>query len=282
MGQHRHPRIGLYPRHQSLAAARNDQVDQPGRRQHRADRGTILHRHQLHRVLRRAALDQPAHQCGVQRPVRMDRLASPTQHTGIARAQAQHGSVDGHIGAAFVDDPDQPDRHPDLIEHQPIGALDPRNDRANRIGQRGNLLDRDSNRLQPRGIERKPIKHRGAEPIGPPGHKVARIGGQNGPRIGPQCGSGSAQRTRLSGIAQPRQFGLCSTARHSEASNQRLGRFGMVGKWLDGVHAFRLAAWRRAVSRVAPARTLHRAPTPLGRESLTIASRRFALATTRC
>ena len=41
MRQHRHPRLALHALHQRFAAARDDQVEQPGARQHRRDIGAV-------------------------------------------------------------------------------------------------------------------------------------------------------------------------------------------------------------------------------------------------
>jgi hypothetical protein len=57
--EHRHPRIGLNPRDQALAAARHDHVDQARRTEHRTNRRAVLRWHQLYRLAGTPALSSP-------------------------------------------------------------------------------------------------------------------------------------------------------------------------------------------------------------------------------
>src|SRR3546814_3377258 len=70
-----------------LAAARNDDVDQSLREQQRADRGAVLRRHELHRVDGQARLGETRRERGVDRAVRLRRLAAAAQDHRIARHQ---------------------------------------------------------------------------------------------------------------------------------------------------------------------------------------------------
>ena len=69
VGEHRHPRIGLNPGDQALAAARHDRVDQARCGEHRAHCRAILGWHQLHGILghsrRSQTLDQRRMDCPV-------------------------------------------------------------------------------------------------------------------------------------------------------------------------------------------------------------------------
>ena len=69
VGEHRHPRIGLDPRHQAFPSARHDHVDQPGGGQHRTHYGPVLAGNQLHRCCRHTCRDQAVNHCRVDCPV---------------------------------------------------------------------------------------------------------------------------------------------------------------------------------------------------------------------
>ena len=60
MGKDRHPRLGLHEAHEALAAARHDDIDRVGHRQHHLHRRTIRHRHALDRVLGQPGGAQPS------------------------------------------------------------------------------------------------------------------------------------------------------------------------------------------------------------------------------
>ncbi len=156
-----------------------------GRTQHGADRFAVLRRHQLDRLGRDAGRDEPFDQRGMDRAVRMDRLAAAAQQHGIAAAKAQRGGVGGDVGAAFVDDPDQPDRDAHAASSSsPLGTMLPVDDLADRIGQRRDRLDRARPRL--RGalvVEPQAIEQRGGQAVG-----FARGDGPGGWRRG-SCGA---------------------------------------------------------------------------------------------
>ena len=241
MGEHWHPRIGLHPRHQALAAARNDHVDQPGRSQHRAHRSPVLRRYKLHGCFGHACRGQAAGQSRQNRAVGMHSLAAAAQQHGIARAQAQRGSVRRHIGSAFIDDSDQPDRHPHPRHAQPVGPLARIDDLTDRIGEVRDLLHRIGNPGQPRGIEPQPVEHCLAEAICLAGGKIERIGGKDF-RLGrTHGGSGGAQGDGLGCVRHGGQHALRGAARLGEAVNHVFGSFDGEG----------LACHAGPVSRVA-------------------------------
>ena len=118
MGQHRHPRLALHALHQRLAAARDDQVDQPRRRQHGRDIGPVRCRA---RSARRRPASPAATQPRVQR--RMDRpgavealrpAAQDARHCPTFRQSPRHRAPT--FGPALVDHADHPDRRRDAAE----------------------------------------------------------------------------------------------------------------------------------------------------------------------
>jgi hypothetical protein len=120
VGEHRHARIGnratrLLPPRGTIMSI------QPGGGEHRAHGGAILRR-QSCTPSAGTRLRPAGHERLMDRAVGMDRLAPAAQQRGIARSHAERGRRRRHVGAAFIDDADQPDRHAHAFEHQPVGA----------------------------------------------------------------------------------------------------------------------------------------------------------------
>ena len=90
----------------------------------------------------------------------MDRLAPPAQQHGVAGAKAQGRRIDRDVRAAFVDDPDQADRHPDAGQAQAVGTLVLTDDGTHRIGKAGNRANGLHDSIEPRRIEPQPVDHR--------------------------------------------------------------------------------------------------------------------------
>src|SRR3546814_12084891 len=81
MREHGHARLLLHARDEALAAARDDDVDQPLRAEHRADRGAVLRRPELHRVGGETRRDEPRRERTVKSAGRIHRFAaSPPPH----------------------------------------------------------------------------------------------------------------------------------------------------------------------------------------------------------
>ena len=174
--EHRHARIVLHPRDQALAAARHDHVDQARGAQHRADRLAVLRRHQLDRLGRHARRRQPFDQRGMDRAVRMDRLAAAAQQHRVAAPQAQRRGIGGDVGAAFVDDPDQADRDAHARQLEPARSGAAVDHLADRIGQRGDRFDRRGDALEPAVVEPEPVEHRPRQAVRLARGEVAGVG----------------------------------------------------------------------------------------------------------
>ena len=155
-----HTRIGLNPRHERLAAARNDDVDLAMRRQHRANGGAVRCRDQLDRIARQPCRFEPRNQSGMNRLVRIHRFGTPAQNRGIARHDAQHPGICRHVRAAFVNDPDDAKRHTDAREFQAIGPRRLVDDCTDRVRQCSDGIDRARNPFDPCGIDGQPVDHR--------------------------------------------------------------------------------------------------------------------------
>ena len=157
MRQHRHPRLLLHARHQPLAAARDDHVDQAMRSQHLADQRAVTRRHHLDGGGRQPGFAQPMRHAIEQHRVRLRCFRTPAQQAGIAGHQAQGSGIGRHARPAFIDDADDAQRHPHALELQAIGLAPARDHRAHRICKAGNRRDTAGNRRDTAGIQRQPI-----------------------------------------------------------------------------------------------------------------------------
>jgi len=135
MREHRHARFGLNPGNKRLAAARDDDVDLPLRRQHRADECAIGGRHQLDRVGGHPFGHQAFNHRGMKRAIGTDGFGPAAQDRGIARFQAQGACIRRHIGATFEDDANDAQRHAHSGKAQPVGANALIDDHADRVAQ---------------------------------------------------------------------------------------------------------------------------------------------------
>ena len=232
VGEHRHAGVVLHPLDQALAAARHDHVDQPGRAQHRADRLAVLRRHQLDRFGGHPARSQPFGQRGMDRPVRMDRLAAAAQQHRIARPHAQRGGVGGNVGAAFVDDPDQPDRdaHPRQVE--PAGHRRMRRS-PRRPGRAARQPPRPPRRC-PRAVLRRAAAGRacaGVSPRASPAAMSRALAARIAAASRRRTRAAEAQRGGLRGVVHPRQHALRRAPGAGEVGDKqsRNRRKGLVG-----------------------------------------------------
>ena len=134
---HRHRRDRLERRLQPLAAARDDQVDEPvlrgqlraaprGRR-----RPPVRSRPSGSPASAAAAVAIAA---STRVGVRGDRRAA--QHDRVARLQAQRGAVDRHVRARLVDDRDDAERHAHLAHVEAVGQPEALDHLADRVRQR--------------------------------------------------------------------------------------------------------------------------------------------------
>ena len=102
----------LHARHEALAAARHDHVDEfRHRRQQVPDCRAIGGRHELDAGGRQARGAQPVDQAGMNRAARMRALGAAAQDGCVAGLQAQRARIAGHVGPALVNDADDAERH---------------------------------------------------------------------------------------------------------------------------------------------------------------------------
>ena len=85
-------------------------------------------------------------------------LAAAAQDRRVAGLQAQRARVRGHVGPALVDDADDAERHAHALDAQAVRARPLRDDGADRIRQRGDVLDAARHGLDARLVEREPVE----------------------------------------------------------------------------------------------------------------------------
>ena len=110
--EHRHARFVLHAVDEALAAARHDDVDRAVEAlQHEADGVAIGRRHELDRGFGQARRLQARGEAGMDGGARVMALRAAAQDRRVAGLEAERAGVRRHVGAAFVDDADDADRH---------------------------------------------------------------------------------------------------------------------------------------------------------------------------
>ena len=95
----RHPCIAADPLDQTLAAARDDDVDELGHGDHGTDRRAIGRGDHLHAVGRQTGLDQTLPDAGRDRLIRREGLGAAAQQGCVARFETEPGGIRGHVGS---------------------------------------------------------------------------------------------------------------------------------------------------------------------------------------
>ena len=135
----RHPGLGADALYQALAAAGHDDIHVFRHGDQFAHRRAVGRCHYLHRRLGQAGLPQSLGQALGDGPVRSQGLGTTPQDGGVARFQAQARRLHRHVGARFVDDTDNPQRHPHATHLDAAGHGVHIADRTHRVRERGHL-----------------------------------------------------------------------------------------------------------------------------------------------
>ena len=142
-------------RDQAGAAARDDDIDQAARGDeflHRLARARI---EQLNRARRHAGYGSKNFR---QRLIAVRGLFAAAKHDRVAGFEAEHGGVNGDVGARFVHNANHAQRHADFANEQAIGARPLGKDFVHWIRKRGDCAHRicrfaDAPRIQQQAIE---------------------------------------------------------------------------------------------------------------------------------
>ncbi len=157
---HRDLRFAREALDEFLAAARHDDVDELRHGHELAHRGAVGGLYQLRRRFGQArAFQAGAHAVG-DCQVGAQRLGAAAQDAGVARFQAQARGVGRHVRARFVDDADDAERHAHAAHFDAGRAARELADPADRVLERGNVLQPLGHLLDAFRIEREPVDER--------------------------------------------------------------------------------------------------------------------------
>ena len=117
------------------AASRDEAVDRLAQ-PHELD-GRLVTRvvDQYERVVGQTRLHDPFAHHACDRGVGANRRRRPTEERGVARLQTQAERIARHVGTVLVDDRHDPERHTNLLDHQPVGPGPAFDDLPHRVGQ---------------------------------------------------------------------------------------------------------------------------------------------------
>ena len=171
-----HPGEAHHGFDEAFAAARDDEVEILVHLRHVLHAFAVGKRHQLDAVGRQTGRFAPGLEGGCDGGVAMKSLAATPQDGGIAALEAEHRGVAGDIGAAFVDDADDPDGHADLAHFQTVGAFPGREFLPHGVRQAHHLPHALRHGGDPGGIQHQTVQHGGAEALGLSGFEVPGVG----------------------------------------------------------------------------------------------------------
>jgi hypothetical protein len=246
MREHGHPRLALDARHEPFAAARHDHVDRPLEpAEHRSDCGAVGGRHELDRMFGQAGDVEARRQASVDRGGAPMRVRAAAQDDGVPGLQAERAGIGGDVRAALEDDADHAKRRADALDLQPVGAVPLGDDRANRVGQIGDLFERARHRFDPRGVQRATIDHGRTRPARPHGANILGVGAEDlalpPAKLGGRGCEGSILRPGL-GV---RQLPGRGARPHADVAHQRRDRIPLAGRIIIALGVHRSALSRR-------------------------------------
>ena len=192
MGKYRHACLILHAPDQALAAARHNHVNiavQPG--QHHADRSTVRRVDNLHAIRIKTGSFQRTGKTAMNKTCRILNFRRAAQNHRIAGFQTQCRRIGRHIGAAFINHPDNPQRHAQAGNIKPAIDLPLRHALPDRIVQRDNRFQCLGNALKTRLIKHDAVEPRRPDILRFGQFHILAIGGENIGGIGAQfigCG----------------------------------------------------------------------------------------------
>ena len=146
--------------------------------QQRVEGGPIGRRDELHGVGRQIGGRKGFGDQDGERGVGVKNFLPPAENGGVAGFQAEDGTVDGDVGAGFVDDADDADGHTALFKLQAVGLSPAIEGSADGVREEGDLTDGFSQLLEARGRKREAVDLRVGQAVGGGVREVDLIGGK--------------------------------------------------------------------------------------------------------
>ncbi len=209
------------------------------------------------------------------RAVRKDRLAAPAQQHCIARPHAQRSGIGGHVGAAFIDDPDGAYRHADALEPEAIRLFGLVDHLAHRIRQdRPASRDRGGNPGKARFVKRQPVNHRFGKAARLARGNIPRVGGEDRRGGGFEPVGGKMQRRRALRAGHGGKLALRQPCFARERLDQRLRVFGSRDGYCEMLFLSHSRAFSSRMARCQACRKRRGSPFGTNQEHCT---RRYAI-----
>src|ERR1051325_1046144 len=158
MGDDRDAALALYPLDQGRATARDYDVDNAAHLEHVANGVAVTRRYQLYRMFRQAGGPKTLDKRRNQSPRGMEALRAAAQDRGISRFEGQSAGIGGHIRAALINDPDDPQRHADPCYAETIGPGPFVKHPADRIGLGGDVFEATRDRFESLRVVREQVE----------------------------------------------------------------------------------------------------------------------------
>ena len=163
---------------ETLAAARNDAVDQAIEFEQRVEGGAVGRGNQLDGVGGEAGGGERGGDEGGEGGVGVETLFAAAKNGGVAGFQAENGAVDGDVGTGFVDDADDADGDADFADVEPVGAGRFFQQITDGIGEGDDFADGDGEMVKACRCECQPIAGGRREGRGVGRGEVAGVGGE--------------------------------------------------------------------------------------------------------
>src|SRR5690606_18149877 len=169
---HRHTGIAADALNQTFTTTRHYYVHKLRHGNQFAHRSAVGGFYHLHHLGGQASGLEPLLQAGGDSAVGVNGFTTATQNGGVARLEAEAGSVDSHIGPGFVDDAHHTQRHAHLAHLNAGGAVVEVGDGAARIWQGSNLAQAFDHAVDGGRLKGEAVEHGGIQTIGSTGGQV--------------------------------------------------------------------------------------------------------------
>ena len=160
----RHPGLGTDPLNQPLAATGHDDIHVFRHGDQCPHRGAVHRVHHLYGVFWQFGNRQPLLDAAGNGPVGVNGLTATAQNHGIAGFQAEAGRLHSDVGARFVDDADDAQRHTHFTHLDTTGDVFKIINGTDRVGQGSDLTQPLNHGVDPGISQFQAVKHGGIQP----------------------------------------------------------------------------------------------------------------------